>query len=86
VSQSVGLQKEALPLAILAAGSGALLRGDGRENRPGLFYLVTSAMWAGGLFRVMLCDVQNLREGSLAVVADKLIVGHTHLPLLMARF
>jgi hypothetical protein len=34
--------------------SGALLRGDGREGGPALFYLVTAAVRAGGLFRVML--------------------------------
>jgi hypothetical protein len=62
--------------------SGALLRGDGREGRPALFYLVTTAVWAGGLFRVMLCDGQNLQECFLAGVADELIVGHTDLPSL----
>jgi hypothetical protein len=60
--------------------SGALLRGDGREGRPALFYLVTTAVRAGGLFRVMLCYGQNLREGLLAGVAEELIVGHTDLP------
>src|SRR6266851_55236 len=53
--------------------SGALLRGDGREGGPALFYLVTAAVRAGGLFRVMLCDGQNLQECFLAGVADELI-------------
>src|SRR2546430_2320459 len=60
--------------------SGALLRGDGREGKPALFYLVTAAMRAGGLFRVMLCHGQNLLEGFLAGVAEELIMGHTNLP------
>jgi hypothetical protein len=34
----------------------------------------------------MLCDVQNLGEGSLAGVADKLIVGHTDLPMFKPGF
>jgi hypothetical protein len=45
-----------------------------------LFYLVTAAVRAGGLFRVMLCDGQNLRECFLAGVTDELVVGHTDLP------
>ncbi len=60
--------------------SGALLRGDGGEGRPALFYLVATAVRAGGLFRVMLCHGQNLRECFHAGVADELIVGHTNLP------
>ena len=60
--------------------SGALLRSDGREGRPALFYLATTAMRAGGLFRIMLCDGENLREVLFAGVADELIVGHRHLP------
>jgi hypothetical protein len=40
--------------------SGALLRGYGREGRPALFYLVTAAVRTGGLFRIMLRDVQSL--------------------------
>jgi len=62
--------------------SGALLRGDGREGRPALFYLVTAAVRAGSLFRVMLRDGQNRQEGFLAGVADELIMGHTDLPSL----
>src|SRR5260370_40528990 len=49
--------KENLPKCIHASvplRSGALLRGDGREGRPALFYLVTAAVRAGGLFRVVL--------------------------------
>jgi hypothetical protein len=65
---------------LVLLGSGALLRGDGGEGRPALFYLVTTAVWAGGLFSVMFCHGQNLREGLLAGVAGKLIVGHTDLP------
>lgn len=42
--------------------------------------LVTAAVRAGGLFRVMLCDGQSLQECFLAGVADKLIMGHTDLP------
>jgi hypothetical protein len=61
-------------------GSGALLRGDGGEGRPPLFNLVTAAVWASGLFRIMLCNGQNLQEGLLAGVAEELIVGHTDLP------
>jgi hypothetical protein len=61
-------------------GSGALLRGDSGEGRPALFYLVTTAVWAGGLFGIMLCHGQNLREGLLAGIAEELIVGHTDLP------
>jgi hypothetical protein len=60
--------------------SGTLLRGDGRECRSALFYLVTTAVWAGGLFRVMLCDAQNLRECLLAGVAKEFVVGHSDLP------
>jgi hypothetical protein len=60
--------------------SGALLRGDGREGGPALLDLVTAAVRAGSLFRVMLCNGQNLRECFLAGVADELIVGHTDLP------
>jgi hypothetical protein len=60
--------------------SGTLLRSDSREGRPALFYLATTTMRAGGLFRVMLCDGENLREGFFAGVADELIVGHIHLP------
>jgi hypothetical protein len=60
--------------------SGALLRGDGREGRQALFYLVTTAVRAGGLFRVMLCYGQNFREWLFAGVAEELIVGHTDLP------
>src|SRR5260370_28642794 len=60
--------------------SGALLRGDGREGGPALLDLVTATVRAGSLFRVMLCDCQNLRESFLAGVADELIVGHTDLP------
>jgi hypothetical protein len=60
--------------------SGALLRGDGREGGPALLDLVTAAVRAGSLFRVMLCDGQNLRECFLAGVADELIVGHIDLP------
>jgi hypothetical protein len=41
---------------------------------------VTVAVRAGGLFRVMLCDGQNLRKCFLAGVTDELIVGHTDLP------
>ncbi len=59
--------------------SGALLRGDGSEGRPALFYLVTTAVRAGGLFRVMLGDGQDLRECLLAGVAEKVIVGHRNL-------
>jgi hypothetical protein len=46
-------------------------------------------MRAGGLFRVMLCDGENLREGFFAGVADELIVGiyTSHvLWMIMARF
>src|SRR5258708_23757906 len=46
--------------------SGAFLRGDGREGRPPLFYLVTAAVRADSLFRVMLCDGQNRQECFLA--------------------
>jgi hypothetical protein len=60
--------------------SGALLRGNGRECRPALLDLVTAAVRAVSLFRVVLCDGQNLRECLLAGVADELIVGHTDLP------
>jgi hypothetical protein len=63
--------------------SGALLRGDGREGRPALFYLVTTAVRAGGLFLVMLCYGQNFREWLLAGVAEELIVGHTDLTVLL---
>src|ERR1700750_874012 len=66
--------------------SGALLRSDGREGRPGLFCLETSAVWARSLFRVMLCDGQNLRECDLAGPAEKLIVGHSNLPRSLERF
>jgi hypothetical protein len=59
---------------------GALPRSDGREGRPALFYLAATTMRAGGLFRVMLCDGENLREGFFAGVANELIVGHIHLP------
>jgi catechol 2,3-dioxygenase-like lactoylglutathione lyase family enzyme len=45
-----------------------------------LFYLMAAAVWAGGLFRVMLGDGQSLRECFLAGVADELIVGHRNLP------
>jgi hypothetical protein len=65
--------------------SGALLRGDGREGRPALFYLLTAAVRARGLFRVMLCDGQNLRECFLAGVADELIVRHRNPPRRFAR-
>ena len=65
---------------LVLVGSGALLRGDSGEGRPALFYLVTTAVWAGGLFGIMLCHGQNLREGLLAGVAEELIVGHTDLP------
>ena len=60
--------------------SGTLLRSDSREGRPALFYFATTAMRAGGLFRIMLCDSENLREVFFAGVADELIVGHIHLP------
>jgi hypothetical protein len=60
--------------------SGALLRGDSREGRPALFYLVTTAVRAGCLFRVMLCHGQNLLECFVAGVTEELIVGHTDLP------
>jgi hypothetical protein len=60
--------------------SGALPRGDGGEGRPALFYLVTAAVRAGCLFRVMLCHSQNLLECFLAGVTEELIVGHTDLP------
>src|SRR5258708_22394316 len=65
---------------LVLVGSGALLRGDSGEGRPALFYLVTTAVWAGGLFGIMLCHGQNLREGLLAGVAEELIVVHTDLP------
>jgi hypothetical protein len=65
---------------LVLVGSGALLRGDSGEGRPALFYLVTTAVWAGGLFGIMLCHGQNLREGLLAGVAEELIVGHADLP------
>jgi hypothetical protein len=65
---------------LISLCSGALLRSDGREGRPALFYLETAAVWARGLFRVMLCNGQNLRECLLAGVAEKLIVGHRNLP------
>jgi hypothetical protein len=62
--------------------SSALLRGDSGEHRPTLFYVLAAAMRAGGLLSVMLCDMQNLGEGSFAGVADELIVGHTYLPMI----
>src|SRR5258705_1182260 len=62
--------------------SGALLRGDGREGGPALLNLVTAAVRAGSLFRVMLCDGQSLQECFLAGLADELIMGHTDLPSL----
>jgi len=46
-----------------------------------LLYVVTAAVRAGGLFRVMFCDGQSLRECFFAGVADELIVGHTDLPI-----
>ena len=64
----------------------ALLRGDGREDRPTLFYLMASAVWAGRLLPVMLFEVENLGEAFLAGFADKLVVGHTHLPTFVAEF
>src|ERR1700738_3646095 len=63
-----------------AAGSGALLRGDGREGRPALCYLATTAVRAGGFPDVMLCDGQFLQECFVAGFAEELIVGHTDLP------
>jgi hypothetical protein len=50
--------------------SGALPRGDDREGRPTLFYLVTTAVRAACLFRVMLGDGQSLCECFLADVAE----------------
>jgi hypothetical protein len=58
----------------------ALLRSDGRKDRPALLYLETAAVWAVRLFRVMLCDGLNLRECFLAGFAGELIVGHKDLP------
>jgi hypothetical protein len=60
--------------------SGAFLRGDGREGRPALLYLTTTAVRAGGFFGIVLCDVQFFRECFLAGVAEELVVGHTDLP------
>ena len=57
--------------------SGALLRGDGREGGPALLNLVTAAVRARSLFRVMLCDGQSLQE---CFLADELIMGQTNLP------
>ena len=73
-----GCGTRAIQPAHLLLASGALLRGDGGEDGPALFYLVAPAVRTGGLFGVVLGEVQDLREGFLAVVADVLIVGHTH--------
>jgi hypothetical protein len=51
-----------------------------------LVYVVTAAVRAGGLFHIMLCDGQSLRECFLAGVADELIMGHTNLPMVIAGF
>jgi hypothetical protein len=77
VSGGCKIRRGRLPVLL---GSGALLRGNGGEGRPALFYLVTTAVRAGGLSRVMLCHGQSLREWFLAGVAQELIVGHTDLP------
>jgi hypothetical protein len=63
----------------LLLASGTLSRGDGGEDRPTLLDLLTAAVWAGGLFGVVLDEVQDLREGFVTGVADVLIVGHTDL-------
>lgn len=78
VKQTRAVEVSARLLALL--WSGALPGGDGREGRPGLFDLVTTAVRTGDLVRVMLCDGQNLRECFFAGVAEELIVGHTNLP------
>jgi hypothetical protein len=70
---------------LVRLGSGALLRRDGREGRPALFYLATTAVRAWGLSRVMLRDGQNLQECFLAGVAEELIVGHRNPPRRFAR-
>jgi hypothetical protein len=70
---------------LVRLGSGALLRGDGGEGRPALFYFATTAVRAWGLSRVMLRDGQNLQKCFLAGVAEELIVGHTNPPHRFAR-
>src|SRR5713226_7190125 len=67
--------------ASLDGASRALLRGDSREGRPALFYLVATAVRAGGHLLIMLCYGQNLRECLLARLTGEFVVGHRDLSL-----
>jgi hypothetical protein len=61
-------------------GSGTLPGGDGGEGGPALFCFAAAAVRAGGLFGLVLDDVQGLGKGFVAGFAEVLVVGHGNLP------
>jgi hypothetical protein len=59
--------------------SGALLRCDGAEDRPALLDFLAAAVRAEDLTLLVVDEGQDLGEVFLAIVAEKLVMGHANL-------